>query len=53
LTDVAEQTGEIIMRKIVEEYLKKPNAALLAKMTSEEQRFVKRQEKKKDSKGEK
>ena len=33
------------MRKIVEDYLKKPNADLLAKMTSEEQRHVKRQEK--------
>mgnify|MGYP003117266372 CR=1 FL=1 len=33
------------MRKIVEDYLKKPNADLLKKMTSEEQRFVRRQEK--------
>ena len=40
------------MRKIVEEYLKKPNAALLARMTSEEQRYVKRQEKTK-AKGDK
>ena len=40
------------MRKIVEDYLKKPNAALLARMTSEEQRYVKRQEKTK-AKGDK
>ena len=36
------------MRKIVQDYLEKPNAKLLAAMTSEEQRYIDNQNPKKE-----